>query len=216
MVRAETADRWHWSADVFPPLDFCVRALRQDGLLVAPFDRHPDGDRTLREHDLDAGTWRAWVSAVISAHAGMDALFRAGTAGERPRSDSDRASRERAAGVLRRPSEVCPGSLQLRARLDELWAAYEPEGNRWKREMTLEQSRHQIPPNAQRWLWQSMLPLHDHLETITVFLVDYPQPVVMVVPPTACLIATDPSDLDGWTYARMVLHAAQRLAGAER
>jgi hypothetical protein len=79
--------------------------------------------------------------------------------------------------------------------------------------MTLEQHRAAIPPDAQRWLWQALLPLHDRLETVSVFLVDYVQPVMMTVPPLACLIATDPADRDGWGYARIVLQAAERLAG---
>jgi hypothetical protein len=70
------------------------------------------------------------------------------------------------------------------------------------------------PPDAQPWLWQAQQPLHDGLETVSVFLVDYVRPVMMTVPPLACLIATDPADRDGWGYAGMVLQAAERLAGA--
>ncbi len=212
MFRADTADRWHWSADVFPPLDFCVRALRRDGLAVLPFDQHPDGDRDLRDCGLDGEAWRAWVGAIISARARVDELSRASLARGWP--PSDQPALVEAGEVLRRPSVVCPGSPELRARLDEWWADYEPEGNRWKRAMTLEQRRAHIPPDAQRWLWQALLPLHDQLETVSVFLVDYVQPVMMTVPPFGCLIATDPSDRDGWGYARLVLQAAERLARA--
>jgi hypothetical protein len=79
--------------------------------------------------------------------------------------------------------------------------------------MTLEQHRDRLDPAPQRWLWQALLPLHGRLETITVFLVDYPAPALLAVPPVACLIATDPSDAGGWGYARMVLQAAKQLAG---
>jgi hypothetical protein len=212
MFRADTGDRWHWSADVFPPLDFCVRALRRDGLPVPPLDQHPEGDSGLRERGLDADTWRAWVGAVIAARARVEDL--AATSLARGRPSAHRPVLAEVGEVLRRPAVVCPGSPDLRARLDEWWADYQPKGTRWKRAMTLEQHRDRIPPDAQRWLWQALLPLHDRLETVSVFLVDYVQPVMMTVPPLACLIATDPADRDGWGYARMVLHAAERLAEA--
>jgi hypothetical protein len=215
MFRTDSDDRWQWSADVFPPLDFCVRVLRHDGLAVAPFDLHPDGDRCLRERGLEAETWRTWVAAVVSARAGIDVLSHASLGRGWPPSESDRAVLTEAAEAMRRPSLMCPGSPELRARVDELWADYEPEGDRWKRAMTLEQRRDHLPPDAQRWLWQALLPLHDRLATVSVFLVDYVQPVLMPVPPFACLIATDAADRDGWGYAQLVLEAAERLAGVQ-
>ena len=48
MFLDESTDRWFWSEDVNVAVDFCVPALRHDGLRVPPFDRHPDGDGTLR------------------------------------------------------------------------------------------------------------------------------------------------------------------------
>jgi len=214
MFRADTDDRWQWSADVFPPLDFCVRALRHDGLSVAPFDLHPDGDRCLRERGLEAEMWRTWVGAVVSARARMDNLSRASLARGWPPSEPDRAGLAEASDAMRRPALLCPGSPELGAHLDALWADYEPEGDRWKWSMTLEQHRDHLPPKAQRWPWQALLPLHDRLATVSVFLVDYEQSVVMTVPPFACLIATDAADRDGWGYAQLVLQGAQRLAGA--
>jgi hypothetical protein len=212
MFRADSDDRWHWSADVSPPLDFCVRALRRDGLTLAPFDRHVDGDGSLRERGLDPETWRAWVGAVMAGHVRMTDQLRDSFAPGRPA--ADRSAIAEAAEGLRRPAALCPGAPALRARLDAWWADYEPEGNRWKRAMTLEQHRDRLDPAPQRWLWQALLPLHGRLDTITVFLVDYPSPALLVVPPVACLIATDPSDVDGWGYARIVLRAAGQLAGA--
>ncbi len=198
MFLTDSDDRWQWSADVFPPLDFCVRVLRHDGLAVAPFDLHLDGDRSLRERGLEADSWRTWVASVVSARARIDELSRTSLARGWPALELDQSGLAEAAEAMRRPSLLCPGSSQLRARLDELWADCEPEGNRWKRAMTLEQRRDHLPPDARRWLWQALLPLHGRLATVSVFLVDYVQPVVMTVPPFACLIATDAADRDGW------------------
>jgi len=55
------------------------------------------------------------------------------------------------------------------------------------------------------------VPFHGRLTTISVFLVDYPAPVVMAVPPVTCLIAPGTATGD---YARQVLTAAEQLAAA--
>lgn len=71
--------------------------------------------------------------------------------------------------------------------------------------------RNRLAPHAQRWLWKALVPFHDRLSTISVFLVDYPVPVVRAVPPTTCLIAPATGSAD---YARQVLAAAEQLAPA--
>ncbi len=71
--------------------------------------------------------------------------------------------------------------------------------------------RHRLAPSKQRPLWQALLPFHDRLSTISVFLVAYPHPIVMPLPPTTCLIAPD---LDAAGYARQVVAAAGLLADA--
>lgn len=43
-----------------PAIDFCVWALEKDGLRVAPFDQHPDGDGSLRSRGMTTEAWRAW------------------------------------------------------------------------------------------------------------------------------------------------------------
>jgi hypothetical protein len=55
---AGSSDPWTWSMDVERSVDFCVYALRRDGLRVTPFDRHPEGDGSLRTNGLDAESWR--------------------------------------------------------------------------------------------------------------------------------------------------------------
>ena len=93
----------------------------------------------------------------------------------------------------------------------ELWVDYQPEGERWKWDMTSgpRSVRNRLAPHAQRWLWKALVPFHDRLPTISVFLVDYAAPVVVVVPPTTCLIAPASASAD---YARQVLAAAEQLA----
>ena len=38
-------------------IDFCVWVLEKDGLRVAPFDQHPDGDGSLRSRGMTAEAW---------------------------------------------------------------------------------------------------------------------------------------------------------------
>lgn len=114
----------------------------------------------------------------------------------------------RAAGeVLRVPGSFCPGPNELRARLDRLWDAYAADGETWKRRMS-DIGRRFGSGRQQRALWQALRPFHERLATLSVFLVDYPEPVVMPLPPAACLIAPveDPGE-----HGRQVVAAASRL-----
>ena len=69
--------------------------------------------------------------------------------------------------------------------------------------------RNRLKPHEQRRLWKALLPVHDRLPTISVFLVDYPVPVVMALPPTTCLIAPDDASA---AYVGQVVDAAGQLA----
>lgn len=212
MFLAGSTDRWHWSEDAVPALAFCVHALVHDGLQVRPFDRHPDGDGGLQALGLVAELWREWVATVLRQQAIMAEY------GRHIHTELDRSERRAMAlgafEVLRRPGAFCPGSADLRARLDELWTTYAPTGEAWQRRMTTGPRgiRNRLAPHEQRRLWKALLPLHDRLPTISVFLVDYPTPAVMALPPTTCLIA--PAGTSG-DYLGQVLAAAVQL-GAGR
>ena len=95
----------------------------------------------------------------------------------------------------------------------ELWVDYQPEGERWKWDMTSGPRgvRNRLAPHAQRWLWKALVPFHDRLPTLSVFLVDYPVPVVMALSLAGCLIAPANASAD---YARQVLAAAEQVAAA--
>lgn len=207
MFQSGSTDRWHWSEDAFPPLAFCVHALVRDGLKVPPFDRHPGGDQGLRERGLDAETWRMWVSEVVGARGQLSVSVR--------EHDwlAERAALATLAEAAWAPAALCPGTPELRARLEELWMDYQPEGERWKWRMTGGSggTGNRLTPQEGRRLWNGLLPFHDRLPTISVFLVDYPTPVVMAVPPTTCLIAPGSASVE---YVRQVVAAAEQLAAA--
>jgi hypothetical protein len=61
-------------------------------------------------------------------------------------------------------------------------------------------------------IWNKLLPYHERLATLHVYLVDYPAPAVLTVPPLTCVIAPATGDRDG--FASQVISAAERLAGS--
>lgn len=206
MFAAGSSDRWYWGEDAFPPIAFCVRALVLDGLRVPPFDRHPDGDGRLRRLRLDAAMWREWVASVLRQHATIGEHARSlGTPFARgPLREEARAAAE----VLRQPGSFCPGSAELRSQLNDLFTSYAPAGEDWKRRMSDFPLLHGSPRH-QRELWKGLTPFHGRLAPLSVFLIEYEEPVVMTLPPATCLIApaADPE-----RYGRQVVDAAARLA----
>jgi hypothetical protein len=211
MMLAGSTDQWHWSEDVLSAVSFCVHTLLRDGLRVAPFDHHPDGDGSLRDLGLDADSWHRWVAALIEQYA---VLSQSTAALSQERTANGRALGIEAATVLlSRPGAACPGTDSLRAKLDKIWADHEPAADAWKRSMTMggRTDRRKGAPADQRQRWQALEPFHDRLPTISVFLVDYPVPVVMVFPPSTCVIA---SGAEAAAYTRQVVAAAELLAAA--
>ncbi len=90
-----------WSLEEYRPLSFSVAVLVEDGLRVAPFDRHPDGSAQLRAIGLDRSGWLAWFHAIIAQP-------------RRLRLDMD-------------PSILWVGNQEVRERLHDLWLGY-PQG----------------------------------------------------------------------------------------
>lgn len=206
MIRGGSMDRWFWSEDVDVAVDFCVRALRHDGLRVPPFDRHPDGDGSLRTVGLDPRGWRRWLDTVLEGLERLDAHIRLPDRRAHPRALAEIGQ------ALGRPGGLCPCGPDLQTRLDRLWAAHGPAADAWKRAMTDKPGLARLAPTEAHRLWRSIEPFHARLPTLRVFLVDYPEPVVMTIPPTTCLVARDPADRDGSAYVRALATAAGELA----
>lgn len=190
-------------------VDFCIRALRHDGLRVAPFDRHPAGDGALRDLGLEPRSWSVWLREVVRQVELLDGHLRQPDLG---------GHRRAIANISRspdRPRALCPGDRELRARLDELWTAHKPVADAWKRAIT-GRPRHEIPRIGEaRRLWRALEPFRARLPTLRIFLVDYPVPVFMTIPPSTCLIARDATDAERSKYARTLVAAAAELATTE-
>lgn len=209
MYLAGSSDRWTWSMDVERSVDFCVYALRRDGLRVAPFDQHPEGDGRLRANGLDAESWRTWLTSVLDAHARLKTLMSADDL-----SRVDRHQISEAFHTFSTPAGLCPGSSELRASLEALWAEYEPAGQRWEQAFSIGESSllgRQMADGGAR-IWKGLLPYHERLATLQVYFVDYPAPAVLTVPPLTCVIAPATGDRDG--FAGQIISAAEMLAGS--
>ncbi len=199
-------DRWSWEEDAFSPVAFCVEALVVDGLNVPPFDRHAEGNGRLRAVGLDALIWRDWLTSLLQQRALLATAWQELASGLDD--DAGREAARAAAEVVRAPGAFCPGPPQLRDRLFQLWKSYVPVGEAWKRRMS-DGARSRFAPGPQRRLWKDLRPFHDRLPTISVFLIAYPEPVMLALPPTSCLIA--PAD-GAEAYGRQVVAAAMELA----
>jgi hypothetical protein len=206
LFQTGSSDHWYWGEDAFPPVAFCVRALVVDGLPVPPFDRHDDGDGRLRQLGLDAGRWCDWVAAVVRQHATIGEFARTlGTPDARgPLLEQARAAAE----VLTLPGSFCRGPIELKAQLNDLFTDYAPAGEDWKWRMS-DVPRLHGSGRQQRALSKALTPFHDRLAPLSVFLVDYAEPVIMPLPPATCVIApaADPE-----AYGRQLVEAATRLA----
>jgi hypothetical protein len=205
-----SSDNWSWSSDAFPPLWFCVRSLIYDGLRVAPFDQHPDGDGRLRALGLDAEAWHAWVAGVLRQHEQIGEFAQA----MRPNQPPSEAERQRvlaAAKVLTRPGSFCPGSDELKEELNDLFVPLYQNGEDWKARIFSAMPTLHGTGGQGRNLWQALEPFHDRLPRFEVFLVEYPVPAVMTMPPSTGIIA--PAH-DAAGYSRQVVAAASELAAA--
>ena len=61
----EEPQTWVFSHGYDFYIDFFVWVLEVDGLQVPPFDRHPEGDRSLRSHGMTPQSWQLWLTKTL-------------------------------------------------------------------------------------------------------------------------------------------------------
>jgi len=208
MFGSRSSDRWSWSSYVERPVDFCVHALQRDGLRVRPFDQHPDGDRSLRDAGLDAWIWQTWLTTVIDGHARLN-----GAAVIADKTKVDHQAVIDLAESFFSPWRLCPGPTAIKARLEALWAEFEggPNAEPPDRKTTAPERdlMDRLLPDGGARIWRGLVPYHEWLSTLNVYLVDYVAPAVLTIPPLTCVIA---AAADHEAYARQVISAAEALA----
>jgi hypothetical protein len=210
-----TTQPWYLSQDTSEALDFCFHVLQEDGLPVPPFNRHPDGDGSLRAAGMTAESWQAWLMDVLQGlqehKQAMQHWAQEQQAGvEQPMPSPD----ER----LWQPALAWSGHPTVGQRLQELWEQYqqnEKVNRGLNREIrtTLQMRRHtgQKPVNV----WATLRPYHQRIPPLKVYHIHYPGGVDLVVSPDTVLLSD--SGLDSAAECASLLRAAAVLAdGGER
>lgn len=192
-----SGDRWAWTAGYSASINFCVWVLVQDGLRVAPFDKHPDGSGSLRAAGLGPAEWRAWLEAVFA--------------------QSEEIARARAAGTITdeflSQMRYAPGAWQggeeIGGLLAQLWEQYESYRPLWEQRVRAGFPP-DLAPSEDRRLWRELQPLHARIPSPHVLPVEYPVPVYYLLPHACVLIG--PAEMDGDTFCRVTRAAFFRLA----
>jgi hypothetical protein len=226
-VWAVGGDSWTFSTSTNRDVEFCVWTLLRDGLRVPPFDRHSDGDGGLRARGLTATDWWTWFTAVVDGAAGFD--------GRRQSEYIERLEGHfRATGVLPTTQELAKlapsphlaapsavdlweGPSDLRQTLADLHGAYradseERSAREWDLiERTLSTAREEGAERSQR-LWEQVQ-RYRPLPPLFFYQVDYPEPLLVVMPPAAAVLGGVGPVVDADpAYESLVLRAVAQLA----
>jgi hypothetical protein len=198
-------DPWHLSMDTGGQIGFCLWALQRDGLKVAPYDRHPDGDRSLRTIGMTEASWRDWHHRVLVLTDTATNLIRSG--------DRSPATRESLLTAVL-PYRSWPGDPAVAARLAELHPHYERVRDDWKRQVNMHTGALRQTPRQYRWWWRQLSAAHGTLPPASVYLLDYPATLIVPYPPKTLILATPLAAIDWPTYARSTLEGIRQLAAA--
>lgn len=194
-------------------IDFCFLVLEVDGLHVSPFDRHPEGDGSLRERGLDGPGWETWLDAVVHAQARLHAIenapmFRAVQAWERgtlPASPGFTEDERRMVQTLgsRNPSSLWTGEPAVGTALGHLWNRYATlrpnAGMGLQRPIGTPEFQGAIEPYVQR------------LFQLDVVLVDYPGLVASAITPNTVVVGVRGATLPPEAYQDAIVQAAAQL-----
>lgn len=165
---------WLFRYDYSPMIDFCFWILEKDGLKVPPFNAHLSGDDTLRQVGLQASSWVEWLKEVVNAHEH-----------QRQALQSNQGLLPQGMQIMSDPSSVWRGNAAVKHRLQELWTQYQPlmsSRRKWLRPLTT-----QIRTTGQQ-LWHDLQPYHTKIPSLTIFFVEYPQQVILPVPPVSIIM----------------------------
>jgi hypothetical protein len=231
-------DSWTFSIGGDPDINFCVWILLGDGLHVPPFDAHDAGDAGLRAVGLTESNWREWfVTTVVSATRRQESV-RADPVAMRSEDDEridfselmygaepptpDQISQARRALMGRPAAGRWPKEDQIRVELLRRWPSYMRfSRQRAEREFASSAERHRLMQsltreqmdevvNRERRLWDEIQQFRP-LPPLHFFTVDYPAPVVEIVPPNSAVLGGIAGEEPSEDHNRLVLEAAKRL-----
>ena len=196
-------DPWSLAIDTDGQIGFCLWALQLDGLRIAPYDLHPDGDGSLRALGMTEEAWRTWHDRVLSLAEAASAVIHTG---EWPPAERELLL---TAGL---PYRSWPGEPAVAAWLAELHPRYEQTRSVWQRHFHDAAGVLRPTPRQGRQWWRQLSAAHGALPPARVYLVDYPVPLSVPHPPKTLVIATPFAALDWPTYAHSVVAGIRQLA----
>lgn len=231
-------DSWTLTTGDDPDISFCVWVLLRDGLRADPFNAHDDGDGRLRAVGLTADSWRGWFESIVRTATERQELLRADSNTILSKDDAptdlsellygdepptpDQINEARRAIMARTAAGRWPQQDQVRAELLRRWPSYmrhEKEKNAQDFERTVQRHRllerltnEQVHDLVQREreVWEKIQRFRP-LPPLHFYTVDYPTPVVEIVPPASAVLGGIDADETSEARNQLVLEAAKRL-----
>lgn len=186
---------WSWTISFNKALDFCMWALEIDGLQVAPFDQHYEGDGALRARGLNAVNWRAWTERVVDIQ---------NQAWEEP---------ETSELVYRamHPAGEWQGEPAVREMLEDLWKHRYPHWSNKRKEgewLLNQATQSQVFIQLRR----ELRPYHKIIPPLRIFVLGYPGKAAYLVPPQSLMLALGGEVPETEALHDLILHAVEMLA----
>lgn len=217
MLRVGMENSWTYGCETSMGVDFCLWVLEIDGLRVAPFDRHPDGDAALRQAGLTAQAWQAWFDAVVAFESSESSLERVS-----PPVESGAGSPARTTPPVAWPDmrtritktvELWAGAPAVGALLAQMWERYGPlsSGRRARVSSFLGGFAHS---DGRRALWQDLAPYHARLPFLKAYLVAYPAQILHPIPPASFVVALGAEEPTYPEFRAWILRTAEALASS--
>jgi hypothetical protein len=210
VILQNSEDRFTWNTEVDLGIAFAVWVLLVDGLKIPPFDRHNDGDSQLRAAGLVASGWSDWIQAMVTGQLRIKTETDQENAW--PATNTWR-SRKRSRNLISRVPEgpnAWGGNPEVGRLLRLLWKSYQPKGNawRWNQPLPLDQ------PDAakQAELWRFVQSNHGRIGTLCDYVVEYPEPVVYIVPPSSLIVGCERNTITWDVYASLISRGVSALA----
>jgi hypothetical protein len=179
-------------------------------LRVPPFDRHSDGDGQLRGLGLEARGWSRWVGTMAAAE--LRVARRTDEADAWPATSTWRSraqSRKLVVQLPDAPSAWNEGA-EVGNLLRVLWRRYQPIGKAWT--WSQPPPLDEIGSERQSDLWQSLVAYRGHVDRLCEYIVEYPEPVVFVIPPSTVVVGHERSTFTWDVYSSQLSNAVKTLA----
>ena len=224
---------WHYHQGSHPTADFCLWVLQVDGLHVSPFDRHPEGDGSLRALGLTENAWQTWFLRVLDpvrSKQDVEQLRQRHLAAYLKLSgepDLQHLQRRREAELLKlatapplpSPPEVSyhlaswTGSTAIKDALIELEKQYTRivhRCDRWREDV--ERALLREERKAATRLYDELKPYHTRIPPLNIYLVTYESPLDYLVAPATLLITVQEGQPEPQEFRARVLAAVAELA----